>query len=138
MQSIPSSLTSQEQEFVVVSNALSEHGFSLGGNWDYDRGSFDCALDGEAQKVWLRLPFDVTNGNLDSETQENDAKIRFGEPYVLKHIYNEGLDKEAQPGVFSAAFSQFSDPVDPDAKIESRWIDEAKRKLREVEAIYPA
>lgn len=137
MQSIPSSLTSQEQEFVIVQNGLSEHGFSLGGNWDYDHGSFDCALD-EAHKVWLRLPFDVTNGNLDSETQENDAKIRFGEPYVLKHIYNEGVDKEAQPGVFGAVISQFSDPVDPDAKIESHWIDEAKRKLREVEAIYPA
>ncbi|MFC5530123.1 YugN family protein [Cohnella yongneupensis] len=137
MQSIPSSLTSQEQEFVIVKNGLSEHGFSLGGNWDYDHGSFDCALD-DANKVWLRLPFDVTNGNLDSETQEIDAKIRFGEPYVLKHIYNEGLDKEAQPRVLGALVDQFSDPVDPDAPIESRWVEEAKTKLRKVEAIYPA
>ncbi|MFD0675201.1 YugN family protein [Cohnella sp. GCM10027633] len=137
MQSLPSSLTSQEQEFVIVKNGLSEHGFALGGNWDYDHGSFDCALDDE-NKVWLRLPFDVTNGNLDSESPEIDAKIRFGEPYVLKHLYNEGIDKGAMPGVMSAAFNQFSDPVDPDASIESRWIERAKTKLRKVEAIYPA
>src|SRR5262245_1406515 len=126
MQSIPSSLTSQEQEFVIVKNDLSEYGFSLGGSWDYDHGSFDCALD-EAHKVWLRLPFDVTNGNIDSETQENDAKIRFGEPYVLKHVYNEGTDHEAQPRVLGALVDQFSDPVDPDASIESHWIDKAKK-----------
>lgn len=137
MQSIPSSLTSQEQEFVIVKNDLTEHGFALGGSWDYDHGSFDCALDAKHQ-VWLRLPFDVTNGNLDSESQEIDATIRFGEPYVLKHVYNEGLDKEAQPRVLGAMIDQFQDPVDKDAKIESHWIDEAKSKLRRVEAMFQA
>ncbi len=137
MHSIPSSLTSQEQEFVIVKNDLSEHGFSLGGSWDYDHGSFDCALDDKHQ-VWLRLPFNVTNGNLDSESQEIDAKIKFGEPYVLKHLYNEGSDKEAQPRILGALIDQFQDPVDKDADIEARWIDQAKSKLRQVEAIFPA
>jgi hypothetical protein len=137
MYAIPSSLTSQIQEYVIVKNALSEHGFALGGNWSYDHGSFDCALD-EANKVWLRLPFDVTIGNLDSESQENDTKIRFGQPFVLKHVYNEGLDREAQPRALGAMMDQFSDPVDPDDEIESHWIDRAREKLNTVESIYPA
>jgi hypothetical protein len=137
MYAILSSLTSQVQEYVIVKNALSEHGFALGGNWSYDHGSFDCALD-EANKVWLRLPFDVTNGNLDSESQENDTKIRFGQPFVLKHVYNEGLDREAQPRALGAMMDQFSDPVDPDDEIESHWIDRAREKLNTVESIYPA
>jgi hypothetical protein len=137
MYAILSSLTSQVQEYVIVKNVLSEHGFALGGNWSYDHGSFDCALD-EANKVWLRLPFDVTIGNLDSESQENDTKIRFGQPFVLKHVYNEGLDREAQPRALGAMMDQFSDPVDPDDEIESHWIDRAREKLKTVESIYPA
>ncbi|MBW5446911.1 hypothetical protein GE107_12655 [Cohnella sp. CFH 77786] len=134
---ISSPLTSQVQEFVPFRSAAAERGFTLGGNWDYDHGSFDCALD-EAKQVWLRLPFEVTIGNLDSETEENDAKIRFGEPYVLKHVYNEGLDREAHPRGMGAMLDQFSDPVDPDDGIEPHWIEQAKRKIREIEGIFPA
>lgn len=137
MYSLNSRMTGQVQEFVPVKSALSERGFTLGGTWDYGHGSFDCALD-EANKVWLRLPFEVTIGNLDSETEENDAKIRFGEPFVLKHLYNEGLDAEAQPRALGAMFDQFQDPVNPDADIEPHWIDKAKERLREVETVYPA
>ncbi|QJD87625.1 YugN family protein [Cohnella herbarum] len=136
MHALPSALTSKVRDYVVSREALSEQGFTLGGNWDYDHGSFDCALD-EANKVWLRLPFDVTVGNLDGESDDNDTEIRFGQPYVLKHVYNEGLDREAQPGVMGAVLNQFSDPLDPDDKIESEWIEKAERKLREAEAIYP-
>jgi hypothetical protein len=134
---VTSSLTSQEQEFVLFRSSAADRGFTLGGSWDYDGGSFDCALD-EANRVWLRLPFEVTIGNLDSETEENDAKIRFGEPYVLKHLYNEGLDREAQPRGLGAVLDQFSDPVNPDADIEPFWIDKARSKLREMEDLYPA
>lgn len=136
MYPISSSLTAQEQEFDNVRSAISGLGFSLAGNWDYDSGSFDCALD-EAQKVWLRLPFEVTIGNLDSETDETDAKIRFGEPFVLKHVYHEGLDREAQPRTFGAVLDQFADPVNADADIEPQWIEKAKQRVTQVEQLYP-
>ncbi|RED63897.1 YugN family protein [Cohnella lupini] len=136
MHALPSTLTSQVQDYLNSKDALTEQGFTLGGNWDYDHGSFDCALD-EAKKVWLRLPFDVTVGNLDIESPESDTKIQFGEPFVLKHVYNEGLDKEAQPRAVGALMDQFSDPVDPDDEIESNWIEQAKKKLSQVESIYP-
>jgi hypothetical protein len=135
MYHISSTLTWQVQEFTDVRHVLGQRGFTLGGNWAYDAGSFDCALD-DANQVWLRLPFAVTIGNLDSETDDNDAKIRFDEPFVLKHVYNEGLDREAQPRTVTALFDQFSDPVAADADIEPRWIEQARRKLREIEAIY--
>ncbi|WP_028562011.1 YugN family protein [Paenibacillus pinihumi] len=133
---LSSKLESREQEFVEIMKMLEEHQFSLGGNWDYHQGSFDRYLD-EAHKVWLRIPFDVINGNLDDQTEENDAKIRLGQPYVLKHVYNEGLDPEAQVQTLGALVNQFQTPVDPDAPIEQHWLDEAKDKLAQVERLFP-
>jgi len=136
MHALSSSLTSQVHDFGISKTLLTDRGFSLGGSWDYDRGSFDCALD-EENKVWLRLPFDVTSGSLDSEAEPMDTEIRYGQPYVLKHVYKEGLDPEARSGIIGAAFSQFSDPADPDDRIEDKWIDVARSKLDEVEKLYP-
>lgn len=136
MYAIPSAITSQSQQhYDDVKKALSAHGFVLGGNWDYNHGSFDCALDQE-NKVWLRLPFDVTTGDLDAEAHENNVNIRFGQPFVLKHVYNEGLDREAQPRALGGLMDQFSDPVDPDDEIENHWIDQARSKLKIVESLY--
>ncbi|MFC5468690.1 YugN family protein [Cohnella suwonensis] len=136
MHTLSSSLTSQVGDYLESKEALQEHGFTLGGNWDFDHGSFDCALDG-ANKVWLRLPFDVTVGNLDSEAPRSGTRIQFGNPYVLKHIYNEGLDPEMHTRSMGPLLDQFSDPVDPDAEIESHWIEKAKSKLNEAETLYP-
>ncbi|MFC4305021.1 YugN family protein [Cohnella boryungensis] len=137
MQLLDSSLAAQVHDYGVSRKLLTERGFTLGGNWDYDHGSFDCALD-EANKVWLRLPFDVTSGNLDSEAEPMDTEIRFGQPYVLKHVYNEGLDSEARPSTLGGLVNQFAAPVDPDDEIEKEWIEKAKRKLEEAEAVYPS
>ncbi|WP_123041652.1 YugN family protein [Cohnella candidum] len=133
MYPISSSLTSQTRDYFPFREAAEQKGFTLGGNWDYDHGSFDCALD-TVNKVWLRLPFQVTRGSLDSEMSDVDVRILLGEPYVLKHVYNEGLDKEAHPRAMGAMIDQFSDPVDADADIEPNWIEEAKRKIREIES----
>lgn len=137
MRTLPSSLTARERSFAEVRDALAAHGFTLGGNWDYDHGSFDCPLD-EAHQVWLRLPFRVTVGSVDSEAVDRDAWIRFEQPFVLKHVYNEGVDHEARPRLLGALTDQFQEPVDADASVEPHWIEQAERKLREVEALDPA
>ena len=129
---IHSALEGKEKKFTEMQARLEEHRFSLSGNWDYDRGSFDRALD-ETNKVWLRLPFQVTDGNIDSELSENNAQIRFGEPYVLKHLYNEGNDPEASVRLFGALFDQFQTPVNPDADIEAKWVERARDVIRAVE-----
>jgi len=132
MITIPSAIESQEKEFDAIRRELLQHQFSLGGNWSYERGSFDRNLDGE-NKVWLRLPFEVIRGNIDSESTDNNCTIKFETPYVLKHLYQEGVDSEAASGVMSALVNQFQSPSDPDAKVEGHWADQAKRVLSEVE-----
>jgi len=133
MISLASRLTSSVHDYIPTRDALAERGFVLGGSWDYANGSFDCALDDE-NKVWLRLPFEVVGGHLDSEAPKADVQIRFGSPYVLRHLYNEGLDAEAQPRTMGAMLDQFQDPVDADAEIQPHWLDIARERLREAES----
>jgi len=132
---LSSRLESTEHEYIEMLQLLEPLEFALGGAWDYKQGSFDRYLDG-AHKVWLRLPFEVYQGNLDVEAPQ-DAKIRMGQPYVLKHVYNEGLDQEARVNIVGALFDQFSQPVDPDAEIEPEWVEAGKRLLAEVERLVP-
>ena len=75
------SLEHQEMSYPDADNALRGLGFTLGGNWDYTSGCFDCALN-EEQTSWLRLPFRVVSGTLDAEQKARDTFIRFGTPYV--------------------------------------------------------
>ncbi|QHT60068.1 hypothetical protein GXP70_09025 [Paenibacillus lycopersici] len=129
---LESKLEASEKEFTEVRSMLEEHQFSLGGSWDYDHGFFDRSLD-EAHLVWLRMPFAVINGAIDDESQDLDAKIRLGKPFVLKHVYNEGLDKEAHANTMGGLMNQFQEPLDPDDKVEDKWVKQAKDVLAEVE-----
>lgn len=113
-------------------DALHELQFVLGGGWDYDRGSFDRALD-EEDKVWLRLPFSVVNGKLDSEKVDSEATIQWGQPFVLKHLYNEGNDPAAEMETVGALFDQFQKPVDPDAAVEPHWQEKGQQLLEQAE-----
>ena len=131
-----SKLESVEKEFVQAKSMLEERQFALGGGWDYDHGSFDRFLD-EEHKIWLRLPFHVVGGNLDDETVENDAKIKFGQPFVLNHLYREGADPDAKSPAMGGMLNQFQDPENPDAKVEPKWVDKAKHMLAEVEQLFP-
>ncbi|GBG06533.1 hypothetical protein PAT3040_01060 [Paenibacillus agaridevorans] len=133
---ISSTVEGQEKKFTEIQALLTDRQFTLGGNWDYDHGSFDRALDGE-NKVWLRIPFQVIDGNIDSELSENNAQIQFQQPYVLRHLYNEGNDPEASVRVVGAVFDQFQSPIDPDADIEPRWVERGEAVMREVEGAIP-
>jgi hypothetical protein len=132
MIALTSELENQVEEFVTMHDNLSKFEFTLGGNWDYEQGCFDRALDG-GNKVWLRIPFQVTSGTMDGISDDCDAVVQLGVPYVLKHIYNEGLDSEAVPNVYGALINQFQEPVDKDAAVETHWVDQAKQILQEVE-----
>lgn len=133
---LSSKLEARQQAFTDSRDWLEQHQFALGGNWDYTNGSFDRALDNE-NKVWLRLPFQVTNGSVVDVTADTNAIITLGTPYVLRHEYQEGNDPEASARVVGALFDQFQAPSNPDAHIEPRWIDKAKQVLAEVEKLFP-
>ncbi|MUT64365.1 YugN family protein [Paenibacillus sp. NEAU-GSW1] len=131
---LSSSLEGYQDRFTTLNNKLGQHHYSLGGNWDYTNGSFDRALDDE-NKVWLRLPFQVISGSIDDSSDDPDAVIRIGKPYVLKHLYNEGNDPAAVAHVAGALFDQFQMPIDPDAEIESKWVHRAKEIVAETERL---
>ncbi|MFD0961576.1 YugN family protein [Paenibacillus chungangensis] len=131
---LSSVLEGQEHKLTELQVKLEKDRFSLGGNWDYDKGSFDRALD-EENKVWLRIPFQVTDGSVDSELSENNARVVIGRPYILKHIYNEGNDPEASARVVGAMFDQFQSPIDPDAHVEPHWIARGREVLQAIEPV---
>lgn len=133
MIALESKIEGEEISFSDAQKQLSELGFTLGGNWDYEHGSFDYALD-EEDKVWLRLPFDVAVGKLDSEREgQEDTVLRFGVPFVLKHLYNEGIDKSSDFMTYRGFVDQFQAPVDADAQVEDVWTEKAKVPLAEAE-----
>ncbi|WNQ10192.1 YugN family protein [Paenibacillus aurantius] len=136
MITLTSALENKQAAYVNIQSYLEDYGFTIGGNWEYDHGYFDANLD-EAQKIWVRIPFTVIHGTFDGDTKESDAVIRLGKPFALKHLYEEGLDNEARPMVSAALVNQFQDPVDKDAEIEQKWLDEAENLLKRVEQGFP-
>ncbi len=121
MLTLQSELEGQIASFGVVSNCIRELGYHLGGNWDYHKGCFDhvlCREEGET--IYIRIPFIVTEGELD----DHDASIKFGTPYIIKHVVHVGLDRDESSLLDATGFSQFQQPIDTDGTIidKNRWI----------------
>lgn len=131
---LDSKLTGSTMSYEEASHALKQEQFTLGGNWDYDHGSFDRALD-RVQKVWLRMPFTVTSGKLDGDREEQRTEIRFEQPFLLNHVYREGLDPSASVMTYQGFLNQFQDPVDPDGELEPEWIEVGKQALKRAEEL---
>lgn len=130
MQAISSSLEGKQGTYGDLIDQLEPLGFNLA-NWEYDGGYFDRQLD-DTGMVFLRLPIAVREGELDNR----DARIEFGRPFVLKHVYQTSNDPDigyAASQVLSPLMNQFQEPVDKDASIESQWIAKAEEVLRSVE-----
>lgn len=110
-------LEGKEAVFGRFSLDVYEHGLSLGGNWEYDFGSFDQIIwQEQGESIYLRLPFATISGKLDHD----ETIIQFKTPYLIKHVVNLGLDYDAN-SVFSATgLNQFQAPLDTDGHIEHR------------------
>lgn len=110
----------KQMNFGNARRMLKEHGFVLGGGWDYDKGQFDGVMHREGgETIYVRLPFDVVEGELD----KNSAMIEFQKPFVIKHVVNIGLDKDESSLVAVTGLAQFQEPLDKDAHIfdKSKW-----------------
>jgi len=129
---ISSSIIGKEIYYNQMNEGSGQLGYVLSGNWEYDGGFFDKGLDDE-NKVWLRVPFQVVNGTVASESTVSDAYIRLGEPFVLHHIYQEGNDPNAISGVITASFNQFQAPVDKDASVSKEWIQKGEHEVKLLE-----
>lgn len=131
MQIVHSELENIEGFYGNVNAYMQEHDFTLGGNWDYEHGYFDRSLD-ERNTVWLRIPFQVIKGVLDGEKEDSKTEVRIGQPFVLKHLYQDGLDEEAGAMVFGSLINQFQSPKDSDAEVESEWVQKAEEILKKM------
>ncbi len=117
--------------FGDLQDRIASLGYSIGGNWDYDKGSFDHVLcKEEGETIYLRIPFVVTHGMLD----DHEAHIRFETPYLIKHVVNVGLDKDENSLLTTTGFDQFQSPVDEDGNIsdKNRWEHAGEQEVAKI------
>lgn len=112
----------KRMEFGYARKMLKEHGFVIGGNWEYDSGFFDGIMHREkeaGETIYTRIPFHVLEGQLD----HSRALIEFQQPFVIKHVVHVGLDTDGSSLLDATGFSQFQKPLDKDGYIhdKSKW-----------------
>lgn len=101
----------------------------MAGGWEYDHGFFDYQLQQEKTYFFLRIPFTAEVGQLD----EQGVEVRVGQPYILGHQFQTGIDEEGQTGNFSASINQFQDPVDQDTSVPERFVEAGRNVLESAE-----
>lgn len=117
--------------FGDVQKIFKDNGFTFCSNFEYDHGKFDTVLCREGgETIYIRIPFDVLQGELDHRS----AYIQFGQPYVIKHVINLGLDWDESSLLTTTGFNQFQEPVDKDGKIvdKSRWEEAGEQQVQQV------
>lgn len=125
-----SKIVGKEIGYGYLRDHIIHRSFTIGGNWEYHKGSFDAVLwRGGGETIYLRVPFIVTAGELDNE----DAQIRFQKPFVIKHVANVGLDYDEGSLLDATGASQFQTPLDKDGHIhdKSRWIQAGEQVVEE-------
>ncbi|MBS4190745.1 YugN-like family protein [Bacillus sp. FJAT-49705] len=128
---IPSEVEGKSYDLYKLEQVLKPIGYSIGGNWDYDKGSFDYKIDSKDGYQFLRLPFTAIYGQLD----EKGCTVALGRPFLLSHQYEEGLDDQSSTAVFSGSFNQFSEPVDKDARFPEEYVRVGKSLVKELESV---
>lgn len=131
MINLETDLEGKQMTFGFARKKLKKYGFHIGGNWDYDRGMFDGILNRESgETIYLRLPFNVIEGELD----RSDAVIEFQQPFVIKHVVNIGLDKDENSLIAATGLSQFQEPLDKDGYIhdKSKWQEFGEEAISDI------
>lgn len=125
-------MENRQGRFDEIRDFFKEHGFEIGGNWETDHAFFDKKLKDNPGYLFIRIPVFVDEGTFG----EDDAVLRVGTPFLLRHKYNPGLDDNVQVDTFDSALDQFSEPVDPDASIEQKEVEETQPLIRELEQAF--
>ncbi len=116
-----SEINGKHAQFGLLREKLKNYGFGLGGYRDYNQGFFDATLCKQGgETIYLRLPFVVTSGMLDS----GNANIQFQTPYVIKRVGMDGVDLDEGSLFNAAGHSQFHAPIDIDGDIadKNKWV----------------
>jgi hypothetical protein len=136
---VPSKINGKEVIYGEIEEAFTREGFVLGGNWDYYEGYFDNPLEqNEQETIYLRLPIQVVAGQLN----DADARIKFGQPFLVRHVVEIGVDTEVDPlplidqipGQATFLVNQFQTPDEKDGEIYNKQerIEEAKEAIERI------
>ena len=131
MLELETDLVGKHAQFGTLRDYIKNYGFTFGGNWEYDHGTFDNILHREeGETIYLRMPFRVISGNLDNY----DTYIIFQKPYVIKHVANIGLEHDGSSLMDATGFSQFQTPVDKDGQIQNqnKWTQAGEQLVEKV------
>lgn len=126
---IPSKIEGLTIMMHKLEQKLEPLGYTIGGGWEYDHGFFDYKINDEGGYQFLRLPFEAIDGQLDS----NGTAVQLGRPFLLSHLFQEGLDDRVNSELLSSSINQFSEPKDPDAKVPEKYLETGERLVRELE-----
>lgn len=117
-----SEIDGKHAQFGLLQRKLKHYGFYLGDYQDYNRGFFDVTLSKrDEETIYLRLPFVVISGMLDSE----NAHIQFQTPYVIKQAGNYALDFDESP--FQTAFDG-----DEEIQDQHKWVQAGEQVVGKV------
>ncbi len=125
-----SELEGKTIELSIMEDKLRQLGYSYGGGWEYDHGYFDYKIDDEDGYLFLRVPIKAVKKELDAD----GAIVEIGQPFMLSHMYQAGVDPEGNIGNISASFNQFQEPTDKDAEIDEKWLKYGERYVKEFDA----
>lgn len=107
---IQSNLEGRTYALYKLEEIMKPLGYSIGGNWDYDKGCFDYKIDEEDGYQFLRVPFTAIDGELDVP----GVIVRLGTPYILSHVYQDELDDNVNTlTAGTSGMDQFAEPKDP-------------------------
>lgn len=110
---------------------LKPRGYTIGGNWDYDQGFFDYKIADEDGYQFLRIPFFAVDGQLD----RRGVVVKLGQPFVLNHVYQEGLDDGPASSYMTSAINQFAEPEDPDGSLDDKYVAKGHELVKELETL---
>ncbi|WP_186576429.1 YugN-like family protein [Aquibacillus kalidii] len=126
---ISSSLENKVFPLYELEKQLKPLGYVVGGSWDYDEGAMDYKMADEDGYQFLRIPFKVEEGMLDSP----GAIVRLGAPFILTHKYQDDVEAHADNGVLQGSVNQFQSPIDPDSDVPTKYVEKGKRLIEQIE-----
>ncbi|MCA0986583.1 YugN-like family protein [Guptibacillus algicola] len=117
-------------ELSIMEDKLRQLGYSYGGGWEYDHGYFDYKIDDEDGYLYLRVPIKAVKKELDAD----GAIVQIGQPFMLHHMYQAGVDPGGNIGNITASFNQFQEPTDKDAEVDEKWLKFGERYVKQLDA----
>ncbi|RXT08156.1 YugN family protein [Ammoniphilus sp. CFH 90114] len=137
MISVPSEIEGKVATYGEIEDAFNREGFVLGGNWEYDKGYFDAALERDGgETIYLRVPVEVMEGELD----DGGARLRFHQPFLVRHVvhtrnFSDSIPLVDQlPGQLNTLVNQFQTPAEVDGDIHDvdRRVEEARAAIAKI------